>query len=64
MYHLIYNNYLFHSVIYDLSGNAIKSEYVKLGKKAWHGCIRLLYYDDKRLQDSIPKGTLVTIYKI
>nr|WP_236906991.1 L,D-transpeptidase family protein [Clostridium sporogenes] len=42
----------------------MKSEYVKLGKKASHGCIRLPYYDAKWLQDKIPKGTLVNIDKI
>lgn len=55
------NNYLFHSVIYDLSGDPIKSEYDKLGSKASHGCIRLPYDDAKWLQDTIPYGTLVTI---
>lgn len=55
------NNYLFHSVIYDLNGYPIKSEYDKLGSKASHGCIRLPYDDAKWLQDTIPYGTLVTI---
>lgn len=57
----INNNYLFHSVIYDLDGYPIQSEYDKLGSKASHGCIRLPIDDAKWIQDNIPYGTLVTI---
>jgi len=57
----INNNYLFHSVIYDLDGYPIQSEYEKLGSKASHGCIRLPIDDAKWIQDNIPYGTLVTI---
>jgi lipoprotein-anchoring transpeptidase ErfK/SrfK len=55
------NNYLFHSAIYDLDGYAVQSEYVKLGSKASHGCIRLPYEDAKWIYDNVPYGTLVTI---
>lgn len=55
------NNYLFHSVLCDLSGNIIKSEEAKLGSKASHGCIRLPFDEAKWFYDNIPSNTLVTI---
>ncbi|MBC2581241.1 cell wall-binding repeat-containing protein [Clostridium sp. DJ247] len=55
------NNFLFHSVLYNLSGYPIEAEYEKLGLKASHGCIRLPIDDAKWIQDNIPIGTLVTV---
>ena len=57
----INHNYLFHSVIHNLDGSIIQSEYNKLGSKASHGCIRLKDQDIKWIYNNIPRGTLVVI---
>lgn len=55
------NNYLFHSVLCDLSGNIIQSEAKKIGSKASHGCIRMPLDQAKWFYDNIPSNTFVTI---
>ncbi|MBQ8537648.1 MAG: peptidoglycan-binding protein, partial [Clostridia bacterium] len=53
----------FHSVIYnsvDTMDLSIKS-YNALGKRASHGCIRLLVSDAKWIYDNVGEGTVVTI---
>lgn len=55
------NNYLFHSVLCDLSGNIIQSEAKKIGSKASHGCIRMPFDEAEWFYDNIPQNTLVTI---
>lgn len=53
----------FHSVIYarvDTMSLSLKS-YNMLGKRASHGCIRLLVSDAKWIYDNVGKGTVVTI---
>ena len=53
----------FHSVIYnsvDTMDLSVKS-YKALGKRASHGCIRLLVDDARWIYDNVHKGTVVTI---
>ena len=53
----------FHSVIYarvDTMSLSLKS-YYRLGKRASHGCIRLLVDDAKWIYENVGKGTVVTI---
>lgn len=54
-------NYLFHSVLHNLDGSIIQSEYNKLGTQASHGCIRLKDEDIKWMYNNIPRNTLVVI---
>lgn len=54
-------DYLFHSVIHNLDGSIMTSEYEKLGTRASHGCIRLPDAYIKWMYDNIPRNTLVVI---
>jgi hypothetical protein len=58
-----HGEFLFHSVPIDKKGNYIKTEEVKLGKKASHGCFRLTVSDAKWIYTHIPKGTKVVVHK-
>lgn len=54
--------YLFHSVPTNHEfGNYIRSEGMKLGKPASHGCVRLSVADAKWFYENIPDGTSVHI---
>ncbi len=54
--------YLFHSVPTNHKfGNYIRSEGMKLGKPASHGCVRLSVADAKWFYENIPDGTSVHI---
>jgi lipoprotein-anchoring transpeptidase ErfK/SrfK len=57
-----YNEYLFHSVPFDVNGEMIKEEYEKLGSPASHGCVRLALEDARWLYEMIPSGVKVLIY--
>ncbi len=53
----------FHSVVYN-SVNTMDlsvSSYKNLGKRASHGCIRLLVSDAKWIYDNVGEGTVVTV---
>lgn len=54
-------DYLFHSVLHNLDGSIMTSEYEKLGTRASHGCIRLPDAYIKWMYDNIPRNTLVVI---
>ncbi|MBE6067346.1 MAG: hypothetical protein E7211_06570 [Clostridium lundense] len=54
-------NYLFHSVLHNLDGSIMTSEYEKLGTRASHGCIRLPDAYIKWMYDNIPRNALVVI---
>ncbi|BDR74047.1 hypothetical protein K144316041_27550 [Clostridium tetani] len=54
-------DYLFHSVLHNLDGSIIQSEYNKLGTQASHGCVRLKDEDIKWMYNNIPRNTLVVI---
>lgn len=56
-----HGEFLFHSVATDKNGNVIKSEAMKLGHKASHGCIRLSVPDAKWIYDHIKYNTKVVI---
>jgi lipoprotein-anchoring transpeptidase ErfK/SrfK len=56
-----HGEFLFHSVATDKNGNVIKSEAMKLGHKASHGCVRLAVPDAKWIYDNISYNTKVVI---
>lgn len=55
----------FHSVIYSEPNPMAlaKSSYTGLGKRASHGCIRLMLDDAKWIYDNVGKGTEVLVYE-
>lgn len=55
----------FHSVLYSTT-NVYKlnvGSYQNLGKRASHGCVRLLVEDAKWIYDNCPNGTTITVYE-
>lgn len=56
-----HGKFLFHTVATDKNGHYIKSEALKLGHKASHGCIRLSVSDAKWIYDHIKYRTKVMI---
>ena len=54
----ISGNYLFHSILYDKSGNVLDGN---LGAVESHGCIRLALENAKYIYDSIPIGSGIWI---
>ena len=52
------DNYLFHSIIYNLDGSVRDG---RLGMKLSDGCIRLAKLNAKWIYDNIPQGTKVVI---
>lgn len=56
-----HGKFLFHTVATDKNGHYIKSEALKLGHKASHGCIRLSVSDAKWIYDHIKYHTKVMI---
>lgn len=55
------NNYLFHSVPFDVNRKIIPEEADKLGEKASHGCVRLSIDDAQWFYDNMPRGTMVIV---
>jgi peptidoglycan hydrolase-like protein with peptidoglycan-binding domain len=53
----ISGNYLFHSIIYDKSGEKIIDG--TLGVPRSHGCVRLAVENAKYIYDTIPRGTAI-----
>ncbi len=53
----------FHSVLYNTAStkDLRVASYNKLGRRASHGCVRLLVSDAKWVYDNVHKGTVVTI---
>lgn len=58
---LNHGEFLFHTIATDQNGNFIKSEAMKLGQKASHGCIRLAVPDAKWIYNNIKYHTKVVI---
>ena len=61
-----YKDYLFHTVPYKKykkPGSMFVGEYLKLGRKASGGCVRMQFIDEKWLSKTCPKGTKVIVYK-
>ncbi|MCB2358275.1 L,D-transpeptidase family protein [Clostridium estertheticum] len=54
----ISGNYLFHSILYDKSGNVIDGN---LGAVESHGCIRLALENAKYIYDNIPIGSTIHV---
>lgn len=58
---VFFRDYMFHSILFDQSGQYIKSGQYELGSKASHGCIRLSEKDSGWLYSHIPVKTTVWI---
>lgn len=54
----ISGGYLFHTILYDKSGNVVDS---RLGENLSHGCVRLSSENAQWIQNNIPSGTTVYI---
>jgi len=54
----ISGNYLFHSILYDKSGNVVDGN---LGAVESHGCIRLALNNAKYIYDNIPIGSTIWV---
>ena len=59
-YTQFYNDYLFHSIIYD--ENTFNVQDGRLGYQLSHGCVRLALENAKWIYDNIPRSTKVHIY--
>lgn len=55
-----YNDYLFHSVLYNKNGTLQDG---RLGMALSHGCVRLQIDNAKWIYDTIPSGTTVVVYQ-
>lgn len=58
---VFFRDYMFHSILFDKTGEYIKSGQYELGSKASHGCVRLTEKDSKWLYKHIPVKTAVWI---
>lgn len=58
---VFFRDYMYHSILFDKTGQYIKSGQYELGSKASHGCIRLSEKDSQWLYQSIPVHTTVWI---
>ena len=59
-YTQFYNDYLFHSVLYNEGTRVIQDG--RLGQHLSHGCVRLAIENAKWIYDNIPRGTKVVIW--
>lgn len=58
---VIFKDYMYHSILFDVTGKYIRSGQYQLGARVSHGCIRLSEEDSKWLYINIPEGTKVYI---
>lgn len=58
---VIFRDYMYHSILFDKTGNYVKEGRYQLGQRVSHGCIRLSEEDSKWFYDTIPVGTKVWI---
>ncbi|MGL5378540.1 L,D-transpeptidase family protein [Clostridium sp.] len=58
---VIFRDYMYHSILFDKTGNYIKEGKYQLGQRVSHGCIRLSEEESKWFYDNIPIGTKVWI---
>lgn len=58
-YTQFYNDYLFHSVLYNRNGTLQDG---RLGMHLSHGCVRMEISNAKWIYDNIPRGTKVVVY--
>ena len=59
-YTQFYNDYLFHSVLYNEGTRVVQDG--RLGQHLSHGCVRLAIENAKWIYDNIPRGTKVVIW--
>lgn len=59
---VFYGEYMYHSILFDRTGNYIKSGQYELGRPVSHGCVRLSEADSEWLYKNIPIGSSVWIY--
>ena len=58
---VFFQDYMYHSILFDRTGQYIKSGQYELGSKASHGCVRLSEKDSNWLYEHIPVKTTVWI---
>ena len=58
---VIFRDYMYHSILFDVTGKYIRSGQYELGARASHGCVRLSEEDSKWLYTNIPEATKVYI---
>ena len=58
---VFFRDYMYHSILFDKSGQYVKSGQYELGSKASHGCVRLSEKDSAWLYKHIPVKTMVWI---
>ena len=58
---VIFKDYMYHSILFDVTGKYIRSGQYQLGARVSHGCVRLSEEDSRWLYINIPEGTKVYI---
>ena len=58
---VFFRDYMYHSILFDRTGQYIKSGQYELGSKASHGCVRLSEKDSEWLYKHVPVKTTVWI---
>lgn len=59
---VFFQDYMYHSILFDKTGKYIKSGQYELGSRASHGCVRLSEQDSAWLYRHIPVKTTVWIH--
>ena len=59
-YTQFYNDYLFHSVLYNEGTRVVQDG--RLGQQLSHGCVRLAIDNAKWIYDNVPRGTKVVVW--
>lgn len=57
-----YNDFLFHSILYDGGTYNVSTDGNALGEELSHGCVRLRIENAQWIYDNIPDGTKVVVY--
>ena len=58
---VVFRDYMYHSILFDITGKYVRSGQYQLGARVSHGCIRLSEEDSKWLYTNIPEYTKVYI---
>lgn len=58
---VIFRDYMYHSILFDKTGNYVKEGLYQLGQRVSHGCIRMSEEDSKWFYQTLPLNTTVWI---
>lgn len=58
---VIFRDYMYHSILFDVTGKYVRTGQYQLGQRVSHGCIRLSEEDSAWLYKNIPEHTKVYI---